>query len=327
MNPTIQQAGSAWLASVQASRRSKTFETYRCALKFLYATLSRRGQNPAKTPASALNEKAFTAMIDDFHHDPGKYSVATELLYIADARQFFIYLVAEDLANVNMEKIKNLVHQRARRAGRRLPEFPEKDISAVVAWVDKRMPIAPDGMARLRDLRDRALVLALADSGLRIHEACNLLYKEIDFENGTAEIIGKGDKQAIVYFSQRALLAIQRYLNERRKAGGSSNTLLMDQPIFARHDKAIGKKLSGIKTGTGRSIIERIVGMTPQVQSNNITPHKFRHFFVTMILNETNDLNTTKELARHSNIEMTTRYVHKSRSSIGDAYRRAIKDK
>ena len=52
-------------------------------------------------------------------------------------------------------------------------------------------------------MRDRAFLLTLADTGLRVHEACNMRRGDIDWNEGRAVIIGKGDKQAVVRFSTR----------------------------------------------------------------------------------------------------------------------------
>jgi site-specific recombinase XerD len=58
---------------------------------------------------------------------------------------------------------------------------------------------------KLRYLRDRAFLITLADTGLRVHEACGLRRGDIDWNEGKALVIGKGNRQAVVRFSNRSM--------------------------------------------------------------------------------------------------------------------------
>ena len=104
-------------------------------------------------------------------------------------------------------------------------------------------------------MRDCAFLLTLADTGLRVHEACNLRRGDIDWNEGRAVIIGKGDKQAVVRFSTRSLTALKSYLSSRAAQDGRSGHPLASLPLFARHDKGAGKKVKPITTTTGRNIV------------------------------------------------------------------------
>jgi len=105
----------------------------------------------------------------------------------------------------------------------------------------------------LREMRDRAFIITLADTGLRVHEACNLRRGDIDWGEGRAQIIGKGDKEAIVRFSRRSQKAIKDYLELRVSLDGASGKQLSSLPLFARHDKGSGKKIKPITPTTGRN--------------------------------------------------------------------------
>ena len=70
-------------------------------------------------------------------------------------------------------------------------------------------------------------------------------------------IIGKGDKQAVVRFSDRSMLAIRSYMEARAALDGSSGKPLASLPLFARHDKGAGKKIKSMGTGTGRNIVHQ----------------------------------------------------------------------
>jgi len=65
---------------------------------------------------------------------------------------------------------------------------------------------------RLRALRDRAFIITLADTGLRVHEICELRRGDVDWNAGRAIIIGKGNKEAVIRFSARSMRALKDYL-------------------------------------------------------------------------------------------------------------------
>lgn len=178
-----------------------------------------------------------------------------------------------------------------------------------------------DEIDRLRNLRDKAFLVTLADTGLRVHEACNLRRGDIDWNEGHALIIGKGNSQAIVRFSGRSLQVLREYLSARAKLDGGSNRPLPSLPIFARHDKGSGKKVKPITTTTGRNIVkERVEQILGKECVGTITPHSFRHYFVTRVLRSSGNLKLAQELARHKNISVTQRYAHLSNDELDRGY-------
>jgi integrase len=175
--------------------------------------------------------------------------------------------------------------------------------------------------AKLRAYRDRAFMNTLADTGFRVHEACNLRRGDIDWNEGRAIIIGKGDKEAVVRFTARSMRAMKDYLSQRAELDGNSGRPLSSLPIFARHDKGAGKRVVPITTTTGRNIVkERVEQFLGKELVGKITPHSFRHYFVTATLRGTGNLAIAKKLARHENIAMTERYTHLTDEELDKAY-------
>ena len=108
---------------------------------------------------------------------------------------------------------------------------------------------------------------------MRVHEACKLRRGDVDMNEGQALVIGKGDKQAIVRFSERSLKALKDYLGVRAILDGNSGKQLASLPLFARHDKGAGKKIKSITTQTGRNIVhERVVQALGEDAGGRITP-------------------------------------------------------
>jgi integrase len=215
-----------------------------------------------------------------------------------------------------------LRQQRARRAGQRLPQFPRDEIEKVLLFVNNiTNSLSDDRDLRLRAMRDRAFMLTLADTGLRVHEACNLRRGDIDWNEGRAVIIGKGNKQAVVRFSRRSLGALKDYLSARAVVDGASGRPLPSLPLFARHDKGAGKKVKPITTTTGRNIVsERVRQALGDEAEGRITPHSFRHYFVTTVLRASGNLKLAQELARHASIQVTQRYAHLSNDELDKGY-------
>ena len=174
---------------------------------------------------------------------------------------------------------------------------------------------------QLINYRDRAFLITLADTGLRVHEACALRRGDIDWNEGRAIIIGKGNQQAVVRFSRRSLVAIRDYLSLRASLDGGSGKTLGSLPLFARHDRGAGKKIKPITTTTGRNIVTQRVRATLGVEAvGTITPHSFRHYFVTVVLRASGNLKLAQELARHKNIAVTQRYAHLSDDELDKGY-------
>jgi integrase len=215
------------------------------------------------------------------------------------------------------------MRQRSRRPGQRLPQFPREEIEKILLYVKNITNNLSDNSAeRLREYRDRAFIMTLADTGLRVHEACNLRRGDIDWNEGRAVIIGKGNKQAVVRFSERSLAAIKDYLAIRAVFDGASGRPLPSLPLFARHDKGAGKKIKPMTTATGRNIVAvRVDQALGAEAAGRITPHSFRHYFVTTVLRASGNLKLAQELARHASIQVTQRYAHLSDDELDKGYR------
>jgi integrase/recombinase XerC len=316
--PTVTQAITKYLDTVKTSRSVNTARTYSNGLHVFAAVLKENRIDPDHSPASVLTEDAVSWMADALKD----LSPASEQLYLAATVRFYEYLAAEKLAEINLTRLRLLLRQRSRRPGQRLPQFPRNDIESVLKYVNNFTTISSQNpIERLRALRDRSFILTLADTGLRVHEACNLRRGDIDWNEGRAIIIGKGDKQAVVRFSSRCLASLKDYLSARAALDGGSGRPLPSLPLFARHDKGAGTKVKPMTTTTGRNIVsERVRQALGDQAEGRITPHSFRHYFVTTVLRASGNLKLAQELARHASIQVTQRYAHISDDELDKGY-------
>jgi len=309
---------------VKLSRSEHTARAYKNALNVFTEVLVEKWLDPKSTPIEKLTED----VVSPFAMYLKVFAPATEHLYLQAIKSFYEYVDSERYVEVNLSRVRALIRQRARRPGIRLPQFPIDDIEHIIDYVTNpsNLPVNNEGNddtsnERLRAVRDYAFLLMLADTGLRVHEACKLRRGDIDWNEGRAVIIGKGDKQAVIRFSTRSMKAIKDYLSLRAHLDGSSGKQLASLPLFARHDKGAGKKIKPITPTTGRNIVaERVKQILGEAAVGKITPHSFRHYFVTTVLRASGNLKLAQELARHSNIQVTQRYAHLSDDELDKGY-------
>lgn len=278
-------------------RSPRTVFTYRNALEqFVYAVGE---ENVELTTETYVN---FLATLKS-------KSPSTQRVYTTAVRKFYAFCKAGD-----MGELREATQHATRRQGKRIVNFNREAVERVIAHCEA---LGADG-SNLEDLRDRAFVLTLADTGLRISEACALKRGDIDWMEARAIIIGKGDKQAVVRFSNRAIEALKVYLHARASVEPNSRIPLGSQPLFARHDIRASRKIRPITAGgMWKAIKSRIeeAGM----ERNAVRIHDLRHYFVTMTYLAKGNLKLSQELARHESINTTNRYAHFS-SEADNAY-------
>lgn len=322
---TIFEAVERFLLTVSQARSENTALTYGNAMALFFEVLEKNQLPPRESPSTSLSENAVAWMISRLKdHAP-----ATERLYLTAVTRFYEFLAAENLSSINLPRVQMLIHQRARRPGIRLPIFPRDNIDIVVDhMLYKKYPSSNVPEVNLRNLRDRAFLVTLADTGLRVHEACGLRRGDIDWLEGKAVVIGKGNRQAVVRFSSRSMQCVKDYLAARSTIDGGSGKPLASLPVFARHDKGAGKKVKPITTTTGREIVsDWVKSILGPDAVGTITPHSFRHYFVTKVLHSTGNLKLAQELARHKSIAVTQRYAHLNDDELDRGYFNVFEDR
>lgn len=314
----ISECIQKYLNSVKLSRSANTFRTYTNAMNLFSDVLSANEIKTEESEVDALPEESVIWVLNALKD----FSSATEQVYITSVVGLFEFIAGENLAQVNLPRVRLLIKQRARRPGIRLPQFPKNAIDRVLEYATALVSEPSESQSdRLINLRDRAFLLTLSDTGLRVHEACNLRRGDIDWLEHRAIVIGKGNKEAVVRFSRRSIEALKTYLTERAILDGNTGRALASQPVFARHDRGAGKKVKPISTTTGREIVNhRVREALGEDAVGTITPHSFRHYFVTTILGSTGNLKLAQVLARHTNIAVTQRYSHLSDSELDQEY-------
>lgn len=231
---TVLDAANAFLSNVSKSRANLTHTAYRNALlgKNGFLPIMRK-QIKAEDPIEKLNEKHAMVYMQEILH----LSPATRQLHAAAVRRFYTFIAGNDWSTVSLDRLNFLFEGgNVLSPVNRHIEYDKAKVAAFLKWVYEWVPNGNTPTRHLRNMRDQAFAITLAESGLRVHEACKLKIKDIDFEKEAGVIVGKGNKQARFKIGSKALALIQAYLNARAKIV----PLLPDQPVFARHDRRAG---------------------------------------------------------------------------------------
>lgn len=277
-----------FLETVRNSRSPKTCITYKQAMKIFVDTI---GED------APLSSETYARFLQLLRH----YSPSSQATYGSALLGLYTYY-AENGGEVNLLALKSAARRYIKKKGQRLPQFDREAIEKVLIY-------AKDLKGGLAEMRDRAFILTLADTGLRISEACGLQRGDLDWKEHRALVIGKGDKQGVIRFSVRSLDALKDYLSDRSKLDGNTGKPLTSLPFFARHDRKSGQRVLQVASnGMWYAVKERIkeAGVSPEL----IRVHDLRHYFVTMIYLATGDLKAAQELARHSDSKTTSLYAH-----------------
>lgn len=153
--------------------------------------------------------------------------------------------------------------------------------------------------------RDRALVEFLVSSGCRVTETANVCVTEIDWNDRSLLVLGKGNKTRRVYFSVKAKMQIKLYLDQRK--GESDHLFISEHAPYQAINKDQIEKI--IKNIANRTTI-----------SKPVTPHVLRHTFATQALQRGMDISIIQRLLGHESISTTQIYATTSEMMIKRAY-------
>ena len=210
-------------------------------------------------------------------------SAATRNRKYACIKSFLKWLFINSFINKDLQaqiQIPSLPH--------RLPHYLSVD-EALCLVQTVRTEI--DTSHKEEDQRDLILILLLYGGGLRVSEACELKWKQVDFAKGVLLIKGKGGKQRLCALPELALTQLKQY---RRRAGLVFNPQLSTRKAYDR------VRYWGIKASLNKPL----------------SPHMLRHSFATHLLNSGSDLRSLQKLLGHESLVATQKYTHLQMSHL-----------
>ncbi|CYV60054.1 tyrosine-type recombinase/integrase [Streptococcus suis] len=216
---------------------------------------------------------------------------------IASLKVFYSYLMTQNIISEN--PFNQLRFQF--RTEKTLPKIiPHNILKNLYAYLKQKVITSKTNFQRQKAERNLLIVSILLSTGIRISELCHIQIKNINLQNQTLHIFGKGKKERIIFL-------------------GDETTVLLLKTYLANYCNQSDKYLFPGKFSqnplTEQSV--RLVLKTVRKQMNlatTITPHMFRHSFATMLLDNDVDIRYIQQILGHSSISITQIYTHVSQS-------------
>lgn len=255
-------------------------------------------------PFSKENLTSYLAMLHE------KYQPKTTKRKIASLKSFFHFLEYEDLLENNPFNKLRLSF----REPKRLPKtIPANTIQLLLNTIYRESQRDTTPCRKKSILRDIAVIELLFATGVRISELCSLKYQDIDMENYSLLIWGKGAKERIIQIGNPDVMsALSTYINAFQSEITQSGWLFVNR---------LGNRLSEQSV---RLMINKYVELAGIPL--HITPHMFRHSFATLLLEADVDIRYIQKMLGHSSITTTEIYtsvsMHKQKAILTEKHPR-----
>ena len=226
------------------------------------------------------------------HMHDNKYEASSISRKISALRTFFKYNLKEkNIKNNPMTLISNPKKEK------KLPKYLNyEEMEKLLNSIDT---------SELEGIRDRLIIELLYSTGIRVSELVNIKIKDIKIKENQINILGKGNKERIVLFGEKAKEMIKIYLNAYKEyfKGNILNDYLL-----------INKKGKQLTTNKIELIVKDVLKKSSL--KLNISPHTLRHTFATHMLDSGADLKSVQELLGHENLKTTAIYTHISNERL-----------
>ncbi len=273
------------------NRSKYTIRNYRNDIGHFLAWLRGKEREPLRT-----NRQEFRLYLGELRD--GGMVAGSVTRRTSTVHGFYRYLVQEGATE------KDLLY------GIALPKKPKRLPKVLVPQSISALLAAPDASTP-QGVRDKAILEVLYGGGLRISELVALDAGEVDLEDGSAIVHGKGSKERLALFGDPAIEALMRYLETARPA------------LASGPERALFLNRSGGRL-TARSVQMLIkhhaltAGLT-----EDVWPHLLRHSFATHLLDGGADLRIVQDLLGHSSANTTQIYTHVSQARQAEVSKRA----
>lgn len=276
---------------------------------FLASLIADRGLAPATVVAYRRDLEQYAVFLDGRDPTPGLVSAfvvglkeaglasTTIARRVAAVRGLHRFLVAEGAA----ESDPTILVESPRRP-RSLPK------ALAIEEVERLLDAPDDGTPAGR--RDRAVLEFMYATGARVAEAVSLDELDLDLEEGTAILTGKGNKQRLVPVGNAARSAIRRWLPDRarlRRPGPAGGAVFLSMR---------GHRLSRQAVWS----IVRVHSIRAGLRPDEVSPHVLRHSAATHMVEGGADLRTVQEILGHASISTTQIYTRVSPRHLLEVY-------
>lgn len=261
----------------------------------------------------AQKDKGIANLIDIDHHilrayilylKQKKYSDKTIARKISSCRVFYRFLMQEGIITENPAE-----YAHTPRIKKTLPDF--LFFEEVVRLMDSLKTDKPIG------IRNKAILELLYGTGIRVAELSNLDIDDINWDDDSIKILGKGSKERILPLSRPVKNALKNYVEARKLIPRKKySKTISEKAVFVN---CFGDRLS---VRSIRTIIND--SMRLACLNKKISPHVFRHTFATHLLNGGANLRSVQELLGHESLSTTQIYTHITEGKLIEIYRKSI---
>jgi integrase/recombinase XerD len=310
---TIVDAGSAWAAAQSARRKPlapSTIASYCDAWASFSTWAARQGKRLVAEIVPTDLARWIDSLVNKADSTVQTYSHGALAIckFLADRGQ-----LPCDLALLRMHLRDALPRAPAGRA----PDVP--DLRRLVAFYDPELPAGEAGSKaereRLNGLRNAALLHTLFSTGARISELLALDADQVRDDDGRIAarvyVVGKGERRRAVFLRPHAQGALGRYLLAQRVAFPHVEALFISHGPRGAGGR-IGRIAAwSIVTGAAQTLAGQLDAEGRRREARMLraaTPHTFRHFVATWLLNEGAQLSEVSALLGHANTRITEQY-------------------
>lgn len=232
-----------------------------------------------------------------------------------DVREYLVFKQEADLIALNtLDNCRRFLNTffRTLLLENLIRRNPVKKIDRIKVPYRLKKPFTKEEIILMRmqihNLRDKAIFEMLLSSGVRVGELQKMKISDLNFEENSIWVIGKGNKERKVYFSDECKVVLRMYLASRDD----------DTPyIFVSHNKPFHRlKTSGIETTI------RNIGIAAGVKKAH--PHKFRKTMATTLLNKGMPMEQVQQLLGHETIDTTTIYAITNDDHVSYSHKKYI---
>lgn len=155
------------------------------------------------------------------------------------------------------------------------------------------------------DVRERAILEMLLATGCRLSELIGMNIEDLNFKDNSIRVIGKGNKERIVFFNPRTKVHLDKYLENRK---GNSEALFVGsrKPYNRLGSRAVEKIINKIATRAGFD--------------KAVFPHLFRHTMASLGLQAGANIVAIQSLLGHSSVTTTERYAQNNLENVKHEY-------
>lgn len=212
---------------------------------------------------------------------------------LASVKAFYSYLEYEEIIEYSpFNKVRTKIKE-----PHVLPKTIQKEnTEKIIQYLFDRVSSAKTDFQTIISIRNIAIIGLLFSTGIRISELCNIKVADINFNEKTLKIFGKGSKERILYIGNETVVDFCKKYKQLNEYVAENDYFFLNR---------FGKQISDQSVRIFLKNIESELKLT-----EHITPHMFRHTFATTLLEKDVDIRYIQSILGHSSISTTQIYTH-----------------